>query len=113
MGAQVFGNARRIADPLVEPTALDVRAEASRRMQAFVGARDHAHLNIILTNGTREAVRLLRKGPQSWTAEEVARAAELEQVDLAIEAIRAASNSIEAAPPLDFRDDRYWPTIST
>lgn len=93
------------------PTADDVRAEASRRMQALVGARDAAHLEIIVANGTREAVRLLRKGAQYWSDEERARAVELEQIDMAFEAIRAASNAMEAEPPIDYNDDRQWPSI--
>lgn len=94
--------------PLV--TADDVRAEASRRMQALVGARSAAHLDMIVANGTREAVRLLRfKAERPWTAEEAARAAELEQLEAAIEAIRAASNLMEPAPPADYADDSHWP----
>ncbi|MCH9806959.1 MAG: hypothetical protein K0U74_04440 [Alphaproteobacteria bacterium] len=91
------------------PTADDVRAEASRRMQALVGARDAGHLEIIVTNATREAIRLLRKGTANWTTAEATRAAELEAIDTAIEAIRAASNAMEASPPTDFADDSYWP----
>lgn len=91
------------------PSASDVRAEASRRMQALLGARDAGHLGMLITNGTREAVRLLRKGSANWTVDEAVRAAQLEQIDIAIEAIRAASNGMEATPPLDFRDDGRWP----
>jgi hypothetical protein len=94
---------------VAQPTATDVRAEASRRMQALLGARDAAHLDMLVTNGTREAVRLLRKGSATWTPEEAARAAQLEQVDIAIEAIRAASNGMEAAPPPDYMADARWP----
>lgn len=91
------------------PTADDVRREAERRMRALLGARDSAHLDIIIANGTREAVRLLRKGAATWTAEEAQRAAMLEAVDLAIEAIRAASNMLEASPPADYAADSHWP----
>jgi hypothetical protein len=92
------------------PTAEDVRAEASRRIQALVGARDARHLEIVVANGSREAIRLLRaKADRAWTAEEAARAAALEAIDQAIEAIRAASNAMEAAPPADFTADHRWP----
>jgi len=91
------------------PTAHDVRAEASRRLQALVNARDAAHLEMILVNGTREAVRLLRKGAANWTTEETARAATLESLDASVEAIRAASNVMEASPPDDYADDSRWP----
>lgn len=97
------------ASPLARVTAYDVRAEASRRMMALVGARDAAHLEIIIANGTREAVRLLRRGAETWTPDEAQRAAELEALDLAIEAIRAASNRLEADPPADFQDPKHWP----
>jgi len=97
--------------PFAEPptNAAAVRAEASRRMQLLLGARDAVHLDMLITNGTREAVRLLRKGSANWTPDEAARAAQLEQVDIAIEAIRAASNGMEAAPPDDFMADVRWP----
>lgn len=92
--------------------AEDVRAEASRRMQLLVGARDARHLEIIIANGTREAVRLLRlKDERPWTESEAARAAGLAAVDQAIEAIRAASNLLEPAPPVDYRDDGHWPKL--
>lgn len=91
----------------------DVRAEAARRMRVLVGARDDRHLNIIISNGQREAARLLRKqvAGQTLTPEEEVRARELEQVDAALEAIRAASNALEAmrSIPEDFADDRWWP----
>lgn len=97
-------------EPVLPPTAADVRAEASRRMQAATGARDAAHLQVLISNASREAIRLLRiKSERPWTAEEAARAAALEAADAAIEAIRAASNAMEAAPPADYRDDGRWP----
>jgi hypothetical protein len=95
------------ADP--PPTAADVRAEAQRRLMVLTGARDAAHLDIIVSNGTREAVRLLRKSAKGWSGEETRRAAALEAVDAAIEAIRAASNRLEPAPPADYADDVHWP----
>lgn len=86
-----------------------IRVEAQRRISALVGARDAVHLDVRISNASREAIRLLRIGADNWTAEEAARAAQLEQMDLAIEAIRAASNTLEADPPDDFADDKYWP----
>lgn len=100
-----------LTPPTPAPTDDDVRTEASRRMQHLVGARNAAHLDIILSNGTREAVRLLRIGATNWTPEESARAAMLEAVDTQIEAIRAASNVVEAMTPIpaDYADDSRWP----
>lgn len=98
----------RLTSPIV--TADDVRAEASRRMQVLVGARDQNHLDIIISNATREAVRLLRKGPDNWSPSEIARVKELEAADAEIEAIRDASNAMESAPPKSYRDDARWPS---
>lgn len=97
--------------PPPPPTAANVRAEASRRMQALLGARDAAHLDVLISNGTREAVRLLRKGQANWTADEATRAAGLEALDGAVEAIRAASNTLEALDPVpaDYADNSRWP----
>lgn len=100
----------RLPAALLAVSADDVRAEASRRMQALVGARDAHHLEIIIANGTREAVRLLRlAGERAWTPEEAMRAALLEQLDAGIEAIRAASNAMESDPPTDYAADNRWP----
>lgn len=99
------------------PTANDVRAEASRRMQTLVGARNAGHLAVILSNASREAIRLqnlrlsyLSGEPNSrdWTEAEIARAAELKIVDAMLEDIRAASNVLEVSLPDDFANDSYW-----
>jgi len=84
-------------------------------MMALVGARDERNLATIIANGTREAVRLQNKrliDGLAWTPDETARATELRQVDAAIEAIRAASNLLEANPPADIGSDVYWPTTT-
>lgn len=92
------------------PTASDVRAEASRRMQVLVGARDADHLAIMISNGVREAVRLLNvKQTRAWTQDESARAAQLAAAEAAIDAIRTASNAMEADPPADYRAANRWP----
>lgn len=93
------------------PTSDDVRREAQRRMVALVGARDADHLDIIITNGSREGIRLLRKGAANWTADDSTRAATLEAVDLAIEAIRAVSNAMEEHPPADYASNLRWPSV--
>lgn len=91
------------------PSAGDVQAEARRRMAALLGARDEPHLDLLVGNNTREAVRLLMKGVDTWTPEERARAAHLTATDHALELIRVSSEALEATPPVDFRDDRNWP----
>jgi hypothetical protein len=107
--------------PVPAPTAADVRAEASRRMQALVGARDADHLAIVIANGTREQGRLqaIRTGipgviePREWTEPEASRAAALWAFDAALEAIRAASNAMEPDPPADYASDARWPSFPT
>ena len=92
------------------PTADDIRAEASRRMQAMLGARDAAHVDLIVANATREAVRLqnIRLKGGTWTPEQSARIATLEAADAALEAIRSVSNAMEASPPSDYTSDSHW-----
>lgn len=91
-------------------TADDVRAECKRRLIAALGARDATHLDQLIANGSREAIRLLRiKSGRDWTIAEAARAAELEAMDATIESLRAASNAMEAAPPADYAADTHWP----
>jgi hypothetical protein len=93
------------------PSATDVRMFASQLMQQMFKARDADHLEIIISNANREAIRLLRKGQDNWTTEEAARATELEQADLAIENIRAKSNILEVMDPIptDYQDiQKYW-----
>ena len=110
---------RRYGLPSPIVTADDVRAEAARRMRLLVSARDAAHLVQIITNGSREAIRLHEKrleavagsGPP-LTSDETARAAVLKATDAALEAIRAASNAMEPSPPADYRDDSHWPAAS-
>lgn len=103
-----------VEDVAVLPTVAEVRAEASRRMQLLVGARNADHLQIVIANASREAIRLLRiKTARPWTDDEAARAAALEAADAAIEAIRAASNTIEAMDqvPVDFATLAVWPPL--
>ncbi len=88
-----------------------VRSECKRRMRQLLGARDNGHLDILISNGTRDAVRLLRKGEGNWTSEDTLRAATLAAADDAVEAIRDASNVLETVDtiPDDYADDKHWP----
>ena len=98
------------------PAAEEVRAEARRRIMALMNARDERHLQSLILDVTREAVRLQNKklkyiedrSNPGWTAREAARAAELEKLDRAIEALRTRSAEMEENPPVDYADDRYW-----
>lgn len=127
MKEQVFQNGTLISERAVDvpdPSADDVRAEASRRMQVAFGARDADHLAIIVSNATREVARLnqIKVGvphpaggwlvePREWEGPERLRLAQLHAADMALEVIRIASNAIEAMDPIpaDFADDARWP----
>lgn len=101
------------------PSADGVRAEAQMRMQRLLGARDAAHLGVIISNAQRESARLyaIKLGvpgvasAREWTPAEGLRAAQLHGADAAIEAIRAASNAMELNPPADFAADTRWPPV--
>lgn len=106
--------------PITTPvTAGEVRAEAQRRMLLLLGARDPEHLAVLISNGLREQGRLqaARMGvpgvvaARDLTPEETERAQVLWAADVAIEAIRAASNAMESDPPSDFDDDARWPAL--
>ena len=71
------------------------------------GSYCRAHSRKHVTNGVADLAD--PSSSPDWTAEEAIRAAELKAVDVAIEAIRTASNVLEAMPPGDYRDDRHWP----
>lgn len=90
---------------------VEVRAECQRRLFVLTGARDQTHLDILLSDANREAIRLLRKGSGSWTADEATRGAALEAYDAAIEAVLAASSLLKSADPIpaDFTADTHWP----
>ncbi len=92
-----------------KPEAGDVRAEAGQRMRLLLGARDATHLAIVISNRNRKAIQLLLKSKNKWTKSEAARMAKFERLDAAIEAIRAVSSVLEASPPTDYHDDKYWP----
>jgi hypothetical protein len=93
------------------PTADDVRNEAQRRIMALMGARDLNDCVIKQLNANKTAVALndRRIGGGALTAEEEATATALRNLAVVIDAIRAASNLIEADPPADYTDDKYWP----
>lgn len=112
--AQAGLSRERPPSPQRPATAADVRAECSRRMQAAAGARDEAHLSILISNGIREAQalqnqRLVQGRP--WTAPQTRRAAELARASDLLDQIRAASNAMEPSPPADFANDRHWPSM--
>ena len=111
---EIFG--RRISIRPPAPTSDMVRAEAQRRMMRLLGARSPEHLQVLISNGLRRGMELLRKRldpAQGLTPEEEAEAQRLERMNAAIDAIRAASDSLEAMNPIpaDFAADGHWPSL--
>lgn len=90
--------------PLVPPTVGRVKAEAHRRIVAICPEYKQRNL-------TAQAVLLAHKGSDAWTSAEAQAWADGEAIWTRIEAIRAASNQIEAMDPIpdDFTADSYWP----
>ncbi len=103
--------------PPLPPSVDDVRKYASEMMQALVGARDEGHLAIIQAKAHEEAIALLDKRSDggTLTAEEQARVVELRQVRALFQAIRDASNIVDALDPIpsDFKTHPAWPTLPT
>lgn len=90
-----------------------VRMEAQRRIIALMGARDFQHCLIKQLNANMRAnslndKRLLGDG---LTSEEQIEAATLRGMETAIQAVRDASNVLEAMEtiPLDFASNSRWP----
>ena len=90
------------------PTAVDVRTECRRRMRHALRAADEAHLDQIIADGAREAIRLILKGPVGWTEEEIGRSIQLEMADRTVEALRGVASSMEGDPPSDLTSDAKW-----
>lgn len=95
------------------PTAENVKAEAGRRLAALIGARDRTHAERMIADGTREGLRLMRKGEAAWSSDDLTRAAHLERTDAAVDAIDTASKALRALDPIpdDYADDRHWPAL--
>lgn len=102
-GAIISGYARPA------PTSEDIRMEAQRRIMASFGARDAAQLAIVISNNSRAAIRMLLKNKGKLTKAQAAQVVELERLDTAIKAIREASDILEANPPANYHNDKYWP----
>jgi hypothetical protein len=94
-----------VPDPVTppDPTAIDVQAQAYRRIVLFCPEWRQRNL-------TAQAVILQDKGRDNWTAEELAAWNAGKAIWDVIAAIRAKSNEIEAMDPipLDYTNDSYW-----
>lgn len=89
------------------PTADEVRAECKRRMMLLFNARDERHLDILISNATREYLRIVDKGT-SATSEQLIRLDQLKAADSAIELLRSRSNEMEVSRPTNFKEDSQW-----
>ena len=87
-----------------------VRKECERRLILAFRARDKEDLTVKVSNSTREAVKLLRKGASNWTPAEAARAQALEDAEAYMDFIISKSNELEVMDPIpdNFTDDSYW-----
>ena len=80
-----------------------VKQEARRRILAIAPDWKQRNLNA-------EQAALLKKGEANWDADETARWSAAEAIWIQINAVRAASNTIEALDPIpdDYTDDKHW-----
>lgn len=104
----VVGNEIVISPRVKAYTAIDVKAEARRRILTRYPDWKQANMNA-------EAVQhlLIRVEGGTWTPEQAARVVELQAAKEWIDSVRTASDAIEARlasePDLDITDDILWP----
>jgi hypothetical protein len=105
---QIVGEGVAIA--AYQPTAVDVRAEAQRRVVQLMRAQDFNSCIVKQLNATMRATELTNKLATGGklTPAEAAEAAQLQALVDAIKVIRACSNVMEPNPPLDFASDGKW-----
>lgn len=94
--------------PPKDVSSIDILNEYDRRLSEMLGAVNGAHAQAIISQGNREALRLLKKGADTWTAEETARVAQLEAVEAAIEALDNKRDALLMKPVLDYKHDKHW-----
>ena len=104
------GSASPIVDDNRAPTTTDVRAELRRRRRLMLNAETDDDVQDIVLEGNQEAIRLLRIGSENWTAEQAARAADLESFEMALAALKAKANAIASLSeiPADYAADTRW-----
>ncbi len=116
-GNRIYDDLIKTATRIVEyvppsPTIADVQKEAARRMRELFSARDDRHLDILISNNLREALRLWQEeeGGGALSASKLARKQQLRWFDDRMEKIRAASNRLEEMEqiPSDYKADIWW-----
>lgn len=92
--------------------AIDVKAEAQRRIVTLVGAPSVEAAIIRQLNALMRAVEITNKTAAGvdLTASEQAEAAALASLAVAIQRVRSRSDEIEALDPIpdDYTHDRHW-----
>lgn len=109
-GDQLVASYTVIKRPDTELRAL-IKAEAQRRIIAATGATSFEGCLTKQLNAVMRATEITNKraSGQALTDAETAEAAALQALADRIKAIRAASDQIEAALPVDFAANSRWP----
>ena len=89
--------------PGPEPTIEEIKAEANRRILSLCPQWKQDNMN-------RRATLLLERGRVNWSVEELAEWNSYVEIGNQIDAIRQASDILEAMSPIpsDYQDDSYW-----
>lgn len=101
------------ANVLAEKRVVSLRAEAAKRIQAVLGARDERDAELKQLNALRKVAEInYRKdaNPQSITDADRAYLAAANAASLLIDAIRDRSNTFPADGAID--DDALWPSAT-
>lgn len=89
-----------------------LRAEAARRIQAVLGARDERDAEIKQLNALRKVAEInyrRTEAPDTFTAADAAYLAAANEVSQLIDAIRDRSNAFPSEGAID--DDALWPAM--
>lgn len=88
-----------------------IRREAGRRIRLLLNARSDDHARLVQMNALRRVARLQQAQLRgdALSEDDAAFLDRAEAIDAQIDAIRAASTRLEAAPPANVADDAHWP----
>lgn len=86
------------------PTIEEIKAEAERRiLELFPEWKQR--------NMIARGVELVRIGESNWNEQEQLEAANLQAAWDWIKAVRETSNELEVTLPIDYTDDKWWPSF--
>ncbi len=107
---QIFKDGVPIESVEVAASVSEIKAEAQRRIMVLVGATTLEACLIKQNNAQAREIELAdAKQTRALTDAETIEADDLRARAASIRAIRAASNVIEAAPPIEVGIDPRWP----